>query len=300
MRFNTCCTARSFESPAWRQVYDEFHRGLRLPETPDRGRPLPSMFDWYRQTLWHDDPARIGRVWCAPDNVRQTHKIWEYVQVLACLYHSLGDPRGKRVLSLGAGVESPLWTLARWGAEVTATDIYFERRYWHPEQVEAIRRDPSVFSPYEETHPVAFRNLNLRLNSLGSLLAWSRLGTFDAIYSISSLEHVHGVQRRTATRLHRRTLARKLGLFRRIARRLEPGGVLAFTTELITDFSAERRLDFYTREELEVILGALAEEGLAPVDEVAWDTMGEQQLATRDTPGQHHTAIALALRKSAG
>ncbi len=279
-------------------VYEEFHRGLRTPEFLEHEATLlPSIFHTYWQAVWREDPTTIGREWCTPHNLRATHRIWEYVQVLACLYYTLPDLRGKQILSLGAGVESPLWTLARWGADVTATDIYFERRYWHPEQTLAIKTNPSRFCPYSEAYPVTFKNLNLKRRNLGSLLAWSRLARYDAIYSISSLEHVYGVQRRVAVRLDRGVVRKKLGLFRRVARRLKAGGVLVFTTELITRYAEKRRLDFYTREELELVLETLGAEGLALEDELDWGTMEEQQLQTRDTPGQWHTAVAIALRK---
>lgn len=298
MRFNTCCTARSFESPQWMHVYREFHRGLRAPEVTVESGVLPSVFQWYSETLWRDRAEAIGREWCGPQNVGRTHKIWEYVQVLGCLYYSMPALQGRRVLSLGAGIESPLWTLARWGADVTATDIYDERRYWHPEHVSTLRADSARFSPYLDAAPVTFRNLNLKRSNVRSVLAWRRLGMWDAVYSISSLEHVYGVQRRGAARSSRRIFARKLALFRRIAALVKPGGVLAFTTELITRTTGDRRLDFYTREELEAVITELGGEGLCLVDEVDWSAMAEQERPTRDTPGQHHTAVALAFTKA--
>jgi len=301
MQFNICCTARSFDCARWMQVYEELHRGLRRPDLlHEDAILLPSIFHTYWQALWRDDPRTAQQEWCAPRNLRATHRIWEYVQVLACLYYALPDLRDRRILSLGAGVESPLWTLARWGADVTATDIYFEKRYWHPEQTLAIKTDPSRFCPYSEPYPVTFKNLNLKRRNLRSLLAWSRLAQYDAIYSISSLEHVYGVQRRVAVQLDRRVVRKKLGLFRRVARHLNAGGVLVFTTELITRYTEKRRLDFYTREELELVLETLGAEGLTLVDDLDWGTMEEQQLQTRDTPGQWHTAVAIALRKGPG
>ena len=295
--FNTCCTARTFRSAEWMEVYREFHRDLRLPDPSDSSGVGPSVLACYGSTIWLDRPERIGQEWCAPDNIRETHRVWEYVQVLGSLYHGLKDLREKRVLSLGAGVESPLWTLARWGADVTATDTYFEKRYWHPEQVPYLRGAPEVFCPYGDLSPVRFVNINLRLRSLGSLFTWARLGVFDAIYSISSLEHVHGTNRRGPPDGVPRIFAKKLRLFRRIARKLKPGGVFAFTTEIITQCEAVRRLDFYTRAELDRIveeLGALGLELLGPID---WSTLTEQELPTKGVPGARHTALSLAFKK---
>jgi len=298
LAFNTCCTARSFDSPEWMEVFREFHRDLRLPEPFDVSAQIPSIFGWYRNTIWRDHPARVGEVWCAADNVRETHKIWEYVQVLACLYHGLPRLNGMRLLSLGAGVESPLWTLARSGADVTAADTYFEKAYWHPGHVPYIRTAPQTFCPYTDYRPVRFINLNLKFHSLRSLITWARLGDFDAIYSISSLEHVHGTNRQGPPEGVPRILAKKVRMFRRIARRLRPGGVFAFTTELITRCDGRRRLDFYTRPELERIIGELGRCGLQPLGPIAWDTMTEQDLPTKGVPGGRHTALSLAFRKS--
>lgn len=280
------------------QVYQEFHRGLRLPTVPGDAALWPSIFQWYWKAAWCNDPAKVGQEWCNPANLRATHKIWEYVQVLACLYYLMPELRGRAVLSLGAGVESPLWSLARWGATVTAGDIYADKRYWHPEQVGTIRTDPSRFCPYTESYPVQFRHFNLKCNTPARWLAWRRLGLYDAIYSISSLEHIYGVQRRGGPHPEQGIVAKKLALFVRIARHVRPGGILAFTTELITRCAERRRQDFYTREELDLVLDALAEEGLVPVDDMDWGAMEEQELATRDMPGHYHTAVAIALRKA--
>lgn len=295
--FNTCCTDRSFDSPEWMEVYREFHRDLRLPKRLDPTWVGPSIFGWYGTTIWSGHPERVGREWCAPANLRETHKIWEYVQVLGALRYGFGDLRGKRILSLGAGIESPLWTLARLGADVVATDTYFERRYWHPEQVPSIRAGARVFCPYGECPPVRFVNLNLRFRSLRSLFTWARLGDFDVGYSISSLEHVHGTNRQGPPEGVPRIFARKLRMFRKLVGKLRHGGVFAFTTEVITACDAIRRLDFYTRSEIEAIVDDLGREGLELLGPVDWSAVGEQDLPTKGVPGARHTALSLAFKR---
>lgn len=295
--FNTPCTARTFESAEWMEAYRELHRDLRLPDNLDPTAVGPSVFGWYGTTIWNGHPERVGREWCAPENLRETHKVWEYVQVLGALRSGLGDLRGRRVISLGAGIETPLWALSRLGAEVIATDQYFRGRYWHPEQVPEIRAGGRAFCPYGEYRPVRFLDLNLRFRSLASLFTWARLGDFDALYSISSLEHVHGTNRRGPPEGVPRIFARKLRMFRRFAKRLRPRGVFAFTTEIVTQCDKVRRLDFYTRMEIERIIEELAGQGLDLLGPVDWSTLMDQDLPTKDVAGARHTALALTFRR---
>ena len=86
-------------------------------------------------------------------------------------------------------------------------------------------------------------------------------------------------------------------MFRKIAGKIKSGGVLVFTTELITSFTELRRLDFYTREELENITAVLEKEGVRLMDPLDWSAMHECEIATRGTPGAFHTAICLAFKK---
>lgn len=301
MKYCTCCTARSFSTPAWRATYDELHRDLRIPSFPPGDSPIPSMFDFYWKHLWRDNPEWVGTQFCQPENLRDTHKIWEYVQTLATVRETLGGLDGVRLLSLGAGVESPLWAFSRLGASVVATDRYWSRRYWHREYVPYLKTNPDVFNPYRSRgRPIAFVNLNLRFRAPLDWLTWAWLGRFDAVYSISSLEHVHGTNRRSTKTTDWRVMGRKIALFRRICRRVKPGGTLCFTTEVITERRDRRRLDFYTVEELERIVGELRGVGMSLIEPVDWDTLHEQQLPTYRTDGQYHTAVALAFRKGAG
>jgi hypothetical protein len=297
MSLNTCCTAQTFSDPAWNESFREFHRNL-IKCSFDQDRLRPSMFDWYWNTLWKDAPEKIFMEFCNPQNVRQTHKIWEYVQIVHSLRMTMQELKGKRILSLGAGIESPLWALARMGAGVVATDIYFERRYWHKEQVGHIRSNPSVFCPYADCKPVQFKNINLKFRTPWGRMAFGRLGTFDAIYSISSLEHIHGAHRVASCGSNRPILKKKIAMFSRILPRLRSGGIFTFTTEIITGHAGKRRLDFYTREELESITESLSTKGLHLAGAIDWTTLTEQDIPTNGVAGQRHTAISLAFRKT--
>jgi hypothetical protein len=176
--------------------------------------------------------------------------------------------------------------------------MYFERRYWHPEYVPFLRRDPGFFCPYEgKAGDVRFINLNLRIRGLAGLIRWRTLGDYDAIYSISSLEHVYGVQKKSSENPAMPVLAKKIALFRRIVKHLKNDGVFAFTTELITRFEGKRRLDFFTREELGIIISSLAGEGVRLTGPVDWSAMREQELQTGGIPGHYHTAVSLAFVK---
>jgi hypothetical protein len=297
MKFNLCCSAAIFADPAWMDIFKQFHLGIKKPILPSPV-PLPSMHDFYWKQLWSADPRKTYNEYAEPGNLRSTHKIWEYIQILyilSCLLPKSGQPR---VLSLGAGVESPLWFLAAKGMDVTAGDMYFEKRYWHPEYVPYLRQNPGIFCPYDRLHDVRFMNLDLRIRSLAGLIRWKNLGIYDAIYSISSLEHVYGVQKKSSSNPAPQVLAKKIALFRRIMKHLKKGGVFAFTTELITCFAGKRRLDFFTREELEIIIESLRNQGVMLKGPVDWSGMHEQELPTAGIPGHFHTAVSLAFEKT--
>ena len=280
MKFNICCSEKTFESKEWMVVYDEFHRDLKIASFSGKEVTMPSMFLEYWYYLWDKDSTKIGKEFCSPKNLRLTSRIWEYVHTLACIYYNLSEIRGKKILSLGAGLESPLWTLSRWGAEVYASDMYEEKGYWHPEWVPFLKTNPEVFSPYNEKYPVNFVNLNLQKPK-----KWTNIGIYDVIYSISSIEHVY------------EHLESKIGLLIRIVKHLKSSGIFSFTTELITSFENKRRKDFYTREELEKIIYVLADHGLSLADIPLWETATEQEVPSDGCSGQKHTAISLTFLK---
>jgi hypothetical protein len=297
MLFNTCCTAATFRDPEWMKIHAEFHRDLKERRPEDRG-PFPSILDEYWNNRWKDAPESCNSEYLSAENLHRNHRPWEYIQTLASIYHGRGqDLRGKRILGLGAGVESPLWTLSRWGADVTATDIYFEKKYWHPEFIPHIRGNPEIFCPYHSAYPVHFRNLNAKIRRLRNLFEWLNLGKYDVAYSISSLEHIHGTQRRERS-MPERIMRKKISMFRRIARHVAAGGILCFTTELIVTRGEKRRLDFYERADIERIVAELGKCSIELIEPVDWASCAEQAIPTRGMEGCTHTALALTFRRA--
>jgi len=169
-------------------------------------------------------------------------RIWEYVQVIASIYNvSNNNINNKKVLSLGAGFEPCLFTLAKLGAEVYASDIYFSPNYWDSDLVKFIYEKPEIFSHYKTFKPdINYLHLNLK-----SKKDFAKFDKFDIIYSVSSLEHIHT------------SFRKKKKMFKRIANHLNPNGILSFTTELIIKYEKKPMYKIYFKQFLS-ILDALA------------------------------------------
>jgi SAM-dependent methyltransferase len=120
------------------------------------------------------------------------------------------------VLSVAAGHEELVYELTNHARWVFATDIYGTGPFVEWESDLAILRDPDAVArcPYNRRRLVVqyMDALDLRFED----------DTFDVVYSLSSLEHFGGADG------VRRALAEQ----RRVVR---PGGVVAFTTEVIVN-----------------------------------------------------------------
>jgi SAM-dependent methyltransferase len=142
---------------------------------------------------------------------------WHYLLDLAWVARHLGDPAGRRVLDAGAGTGVLQWWLAERGASVTSVDRYdrsdlslrFRMRYrvtgdllglrplWARRVADAGRRWPerlasaarlataAAVGQWTKKAPGSVRLLQRDLRRLDDLPA----GSFDAVVSISALEH---------------------------------------------------------------------------------------------------------------
>jgi len=159
-------------------------------------------------------------------------KAWEWTQ---CVYglERLGTlGAATRVLGVGAGHECVLYYLANRSALTVATDLYAgDFTTSHAAEADpTFLRDPQRFAPfpYETDHLRA-------LPADGCALPF-RSGSFDVVYSLSSIEHFGG---------H----ARAADAMREIRRVLRPGGVACVATELIID--GGRHPEYFTWDDLE-------------------------------------------------
>jgi SAM-dependent methyltransferase len=121
-------------------------------------------------------------------------------------------------LSVGAGHEAVLYWLANRTRYVVATDMYggVWQSHGAREGDETVLADPRQYAPfpYREDHLVF-------LKMDGTALAFAD-GTFDVVYSLSSIEHFGGLEGAS------RAVAE-------MARVLKPGGVVTLATEYLLE-----------------------------------------------------------------
>lgn len=164
-----------------------------------------------------DDPAFQERI----DDIvpglepfqRVQRKTWEFA-LLALFLEDVGQLREEtRILSVGAGNETVLFWLANRVAKVVATDLYGEGIFSETEADRRMLADPASFSPYP------YRESHLEVRSMDAKELAFEDGSFDAVFSLSSIEHFGSWAdiRRSAEE---------------IGRVLRPGGVAFVVTEL--------------------------------------------------------------------
>jgi SAM-dependent methyltransferase len=114
---------------------------------------------------------------------RLHRKNWEYA-FLALFFEDLGLlGEDTRILSVGAGHETVLFWLANRVATVVATDIYGEGIFSGLEADRTMLNDPASFSPY------AYRESHLDVRHMDAKQLEFEDGSFDAVFSLSSIEH---------------------------------------------------------------------------------------------------------------
>ena len=161
---------------------------------------------------WHALMRSLGVV--PIDHASMHRKTYEYTQTLFGLQRLGRLNDDARVLSVGAGHECILYWLANHVRKVIATDLY--DKHWQTafgmEGDAGVLGDPAAFAPFPYRRD---RLIFMRMD--GSRLAF-RDGSFDIVYSLSSIEHFGGFVGA------RRAVAD-------MARVLVPGGVLVLATE---------------------------------------------------------------------
>jgi SAM-dependent methyltransferase len=230
----------------------------RLRLTPDdlaRGAPVP-------HRLFDDGPA-LNRV-CRPDawddpewrtylralDIDPTlihRKAFEWTQLVFGLERLGMLGPDSTVLGVGAGHERVLYYLANRSRLTVATDLYGGHFVDTPEQEAApdFLRDPGRYAPfpYREDRLVAMPADGLHLPFAE--------GSFDVVYSLSSIEHFGGPENAALAMQEK-------------ARVLKPGGVAVVATELVLEGPANEEL--FAPDILDqYVLGASA---LVPIEEL--------------------------------
>jgi SAM-dependent methyltransferase len=139
-------------------------------------------------------------------------KLWEYA-MLALFLDEVGALReDASVLAVGAGHEAPLYWLANRVGRVVATDIYGEGGFADREARSSMLDDPASFAPYP------YREERLEVQRMDARELAFADGSFDAVFSLSSIEHFGDS----------RDIARAAGEIGRVVR---PGGHAFVVTE---------------------------------------------------------------------
>ena len=148
-----------------------------------------------------------------PDDMEH-RKHWEYVQMLLGLEQLGVLDRDAMVLAVAAGQEELIFELTNRTRWAFATDIYGTGPFAEREADMAMLRDP------DSVARCAYNRRRLIVQCMDALDLRFEDETFDAVYSLSSIEHFGGLDGvRTA-------LAEQC----RVAK---VGGIVAFTTEVI-------------------------------------------------------------------
>jgi SAM-dependent methyltransferase len=147
-------------------------------------------------------------------SVLAERKQWERAMLALALGERGCLHEDATILAIGAGSEPVLFWLANRVRQVTATDIYGEGKFAGLEAPESMLRNPDAFSP------VDYRKDRLIVRHMDARRLEFPAGSFDAAYSLSSIEHF-GSPGDIA------------GSAAEMARVLKPGGTAVVVTECL-------------------------------------------------------------------
>lgn len=177
--------------------------------------------------LWQKLLLELCPDWKSNGAVHRKH--WEWALGLYGLY-KLGCIRpDAQALSVGAGVEWPLFYLANHVKRVVATDLYSDVSHFQG-------LDPTVPENVARMAPFPFRQESLQFLKMDALALDFPDDTFDFAFTFSSIEHFGGHPGAALS-------------MQEIARVLKPGGIAVVSTEVVLDGKVHS--EFFLPEELE-------------------------------------------------
>lgn len=223
-------------------------RLVPVPSAP-AGRPRLNALchtDFWADGEWRTHSRAVG----LPQDEGWFHrKAWEWTQCIYGLERLGALGPDKTALGVGAGHERVLYYLANRTAFTVGTDLYAGDFATSA----AEEADPSFLFEPERFAPFPYRRQRLLgLRADGCLLPF-RSGSFDVVYSLSSIEHFGGHERSAQAVLE-------------MTRVLRPGGVACIATELVIEggeHPAYFTMDHFLRYVVEASGMVLAE----PLDE---------------------------------
>jgi SAM-dependent methyltransferase len=169
----------------------------------------PELRGWIRKIFAHD-VERFGEAFPQGFEYR---KQWE-IAMTAMAFSRCGVLReDAEVLGVGAGNEPTLFWLTNRVRRVFATDLYLDRGEWKESANSSMLITPEIHWPF------AWRSDRLVVQHMDALDLRYESGTFDAVFSSSSLEHFGDWE----------DVVRAVGEMHRV---LRPGGLLCLSTEL--------------------------------------------------------------------
>lgn len=185
-----------------------------MSETPTLSRQYVKLCD----PRDFEDPALLEMLRSIlPERDPRTHierKAWEFA-MLALFLSEVGLlTDDARALSVGAGDERILFWLANRVGQIVACDIYGQGRFAAAEAAPSMLDDPAAHAPFP------YRTDRLEARFMDARELAFPAGTFDFVFSLSSLEHI-------GTRADVARSARELG------RVLAPGGYAVIATECL-------------------------------------------------------------------
>jgi SAM-dependent methyltransferase len=170
-------------------------------------------------------------------------KAWEYTQCVFGLERLGALGPSTRVLGVGAGYEVPLFYFANRCALVVATDIY--------DGPPGSEGDPAFMDDPGRWAPFPYREDRLLVQRADGCDLPFAAGSFDVVYSLSSIEHFGGHGRAAQA-------------MREMYRVLRPGGIACVATELILRGGPHD--EYFLRDELDEYI--LHSSGLVPVEKL--------------------------------
>jgi SAM-dependent methyltransferase len=175
-----------------------------LPDFAD-----PELRGWIREIFGHD-VDRFGEDFPQGYEYR---KHWE-VAMTAMAFSRCGVlNEDAEVLGVGAGNEPTLFWLTNHVRRVFATDLYLERGKWKESANSSMLVDPGVNWPFR------WQPRRLVAQHMDALDLRYEAGSFDAVFSSSSLEHFGEWE----------DVLQAIGEMHRV---LKPGGLLCLSTEM--------------------------------------------------------------------
>jgi SAM-dependent methyltransferase len=197
-----------------------------------------------------------------PERLSMHRKAYESTQMLWGLARLGRITPDARVLSVGAGHEKPLYWLANRVRLVVGTDLYAGewQSSWAREGDTDVLRRPAEYAPF----PYPPERLVL-LKMDGRALGFAE-ATFDAAYSLSSIEHFGGLDgaRRAIDEM---------------VRVLRPGGVLALATEYC--LTPARHHEAFQPHEVRALIDHPSLRLVQPIDERVYERYEAQPVDLR-------------------